>query len=302
LIAFILFVLAGGGASVAIRMTYAELAPFWVATARFGLGALAFWLMAAINKLPLPKGRAFWGAALYGTLTVGFAFILIAWGLVATPASTSQILMALVPLITLFLSAWQGVEKITQRGIIGSVLAVVGIAITMGGASTANLSIPHILAIILAAAIMAEGGVIVKRFPANPPIMTNAIAMTVGAIILAGASVISGEAWTLPTLARTWGALIYLVFFVTILTFLLYMFVLNNWTASGASYGFVMFPLVTIVVAATLAGEQITVNFLIGAALVLLGVLVGVLLPTKTKTAFEEECTERAVGVLPRCT
>ena len=42
-LAFFLFVLFVGGASVAIRMTYAELAPFWVAASRFGLGALAFW-------------------------------------------------------------------------------------------------------------------------------------------------------------------------------------------------------------------------------------------------------------------
>jgi len=36
-------------------------------------------------------------------------------------------------------------------------------------------------------------------------------------------------------------------------------------TASGTSYGFVLVPLVTIVVAATVAGESITPAFLVGA-------------------------------------
>ena len=36
LFAFLIFILVGGGASVAIRITYQELAPFWSATARFG--------------------------------------------------------------------------------------------------------------------------------------------------------------------------------------------------------------------------------------------------------------------------
>ena len=47
----------------------------------------------------------------------------------------------------------------------------------------------------------------------------------------------------------------------------------------------VMLPLVTIVVATTLAGEAITLNFLLGAGLVLAGVLVGALLPSRTRVA-----------------
>jgi drug/metabolite transporter (DMT)-like permease len=116
LIAFLLFVIVGGGASVAIRISYAELAPFWAGTARFSLAALAFWALVFFRKIPLPKGRALLGAVIFGTLTVGLAFLLIGWGLVATPASLYQILMALVPLLTLFLSAFHGVEAISRRG------------------------------------------------------------------------------------------------------------------------------------------------------------------------------------------
>lgn len=301
LIAFLLFVLVGGGASVAIRISYAELAPFWAAASRFGLGALAFWVMVLYKKIPLPKGRALLGAVIFGALTVGLAFLLIAWGLVAIPASLYQILMALVPLLTLFLSSLQGVEGISRRGLFGSLLAVAGIAVTVGGASNTTISLPHIVAILIAAVFMAEGGVLIKKFPPNPPIMTNAIAMSVGALILGSASLVRGEAWSLPTQTNTWFAFVYLVIFVTITAFILYMFVLSKWTASNTSYGFVLVPLVTIVVASTLAGEQITVNFLLGAGLVLAGVLVGALLPNKQKPAEVEECKSRSGQVLPRC-
>ncbi len=301
LIAFLFFVLVGGGASVAIRITYAELAPFWAAASRFLLAAVAFWALAYFRKIPVPRGRALLGAVIFGTLTVGLAFLLIAWGLVATPASLYQILMAMVPLLTLFLSAMHGVEGISGRGLFGSLLAIVGIAITVGGSSGGNVSLPHIAGIIVAAAFIAEGGVLLKKFPPNPPIMTNAIAMTVGAVILGFASLVSGETWTIPMQANTWLAFIYLVVFVTLVAFLLYMFVLGNWTASGTSYGFVMIPLVTIVVASTIAGEVITLNFLIGAAFVLAGVLVGALIPSKTRPAPQEECKERAGQVLPHC-
>jgi drug/metabolite transporter (DMT)-like permease len=301
LLAFLLFILVGGGASVAIRITYTELAPFWAATSRFAIAGLVFWLLVIYKKLPLPRGRALMGAVTFGSLTVGLAFVLIAWGLVATPASLYQILMAMVPLLTLFLSSLHGVEAITKRGIYGSLLAVAGIAITVGGASTSQISLPHIAAILVAAVFMAEGGVLIKKFPPNPPIMTNAIGMTIGTIILGAASLFSRETWVLPTQTNTIVAFIYLTFFVTILAFLLYMFVLGKWTASGTSYGFVIVPLVTIVVAATLAGETITLNFLLGAVFVLAGVFVGALLPSKTKSAELDECKDRAGQVLPRC-
>lgn len=301
IIAFLAFIVVGGGAPVATRITYAELAPFWVATSRFALAALAFWALVFFKKIPLPKGRALLGALIFGTLTVGVAFVLIAWGLVVIPASFFQILMALVPLLTLFLSTLHGTEAPTRRGIFGALLAVAGIAITVGGTSTANVSVLRVAAIVIAAASIAEGGVLVKKFPPNPPIMTNAIGMTAGVIILGITSLVNGEKWTIPTQTSTWAAFIYLVVVVTLVGFLLYMFVLGKWTASGTSYGFVMIPLVTIFVASALAGETITGSFLIGAGLVLVGVLVGALLPSKTKPAVIEKCKDYSGQVLPRC-
>ncbi len=130
--------------------------------------------------------------------------------------------------------------------------------------------------------------------------MTNTIGMTVGVLILGIASLISGGEWKIPLQTATWIAYMYLVVFVTLVAFLLYMFVLSKRTASGTSHGFVIIPLVTIVVASTLAGEQITLNFVIGAVLVLSGVLVGALILSKTRPAPQEGCKKRAGQVLPR--
>jgi drug/metabolite transporter (DMT)-like permease len=301
LLPFAGFIILVGGAPVAIRIGYAELAPFWMGLTRFGFGAVVFWALVFYKRLQIPKGRALGGAILYGTLGVGISFVLMSWGLVETPASLAAILMAMVPLMTMFLSALQGVESITGRGIIGSLLAITGTGVTVGGASSTGLSLPHIGAIILGTAFLAQSAVVIKRFPPNPPIMTNAVSMTAGAIILAVASLVTGEAWTLPSQASTWTAFGYLVIFVTILAFLLYVQVLTKWTASGTSYGFVIIPLVTVIVATVLTDEQISTNFLLGAALVLTGVLVGALLPSKDKPVEVDECKDRSGQVLPRC-
>jgi drug/metabolite transporter (DMT)-like permease len=301
LIPFAVFILLVGGAPVAMRVGYAEMAPFWMGLTRFGLGAVVFWALAIAKKLAVPKGRALFGAALYGFLSVGVSFVLVAWGLVKTQASLASILLALVPLMTLLLSSFQGLETLTRRGMFGALLAIAGTAVAVGGASSEEISLPHIAAIIVATGFMAQSSVVIKRFPPNPPIMTNAISMTVGAVILGIASLATGESWVIPTQTSTWAAFGYLVLFVTVFAFILYLQVLTNWTASGTSYGFVIIPLVTVIVAAVLTTEQITANFIIGAVLVLAGVLVGALLPGKIKTSAVEECKDRSGQVLPRC-
>jgi drug/metabolite transporter (DMT)-like permease len=195
LVAFGLFILLAGGASVAVRITYGELPPFYSAAARFALAGLVFWILLFLRKVPFPRGRALLGAALFGTLSVGLSFSFIAWGLVATPASTYQVLMALVPLLTIFFAFFHGVERLRWQGLLGSLLAVAGISVVVGGASGEGLSLIHVLAIIAGAACMAEAGVIAKKFPPSPPIATNAIAMTIGALILGVVSLITREQW-----------------------------------------------------------------------------------------------------------
>jgi drug/metabolite transporter (DMT)-like permease len=298
---FAAFILLVGGAPVAIRIGYAELDPFWLGLARFGFGATIFWALALFKGLRLPKGRALIGAVLYGALGVGISMVLMAWGLVKTPASLAAILMAMVPLMTVLLAALQGVESLTGRGLFGALIAVVGTAITVGGALSGDISLPHVAAIIVGTGFVAQSGVVIKRFPPNPPIMTNAVAMTVGAVILAIASLATGESWVIPVQLGTWAALGYLGVFVTVFAFIFYMQVLNKWSASGTSYGFVIIPLVTVIIAALLTKEQVTLNFLIGATLVLIGVLVGALLPGKKKKIEVEECKDSAGQVIPRC-
>lgn len=281
LIAFALFVLFAGGASVAIRFTYAEIPTFWGAAARFLLGALVLWALVAWRRVPLPRGRALLGAALFGALSIGGAFIFIYWGLETTPASTYQVITAVVPLMTLIFAVGHRLERLHLRGVLGALLAVVGIVVTVSGSLGGALSLPRVIAILLGAACFAEAGVVAKLFPRSHPFATNAVAMTVGALMLLVASLVAGEAWVLPSTVGMWWAFAYLVLGASVGAFLLYVYVLGRWTASAASYGFVLIPLVTTVLATTLAGEQIGLLFVVGGALVLAGVWFGALLPAK---------------------
>jgi drug/metabolite transporter (DMT)-like permease len=278
LVAFIIMILAGSGTPLAIRLTYGEMPPLWSGAARFMVGAVISWCLMFVFKLKMPKGRTLIGSFLFGSLSIGGAYVLICWGLVKTTASLYQVLMALIPLLTLFLASVQGLEPLTRRGLIGSLLAVGGIAIAIGSSSSIEVAIPHLLAIILAAGLMAEAGVVVKRFPRGHPISTTAVAMTVGSMILGGTSLLSGERWIIPTQVETWLGFGYLILISNLVSYLLFLFILKRWTASRTSFSFVVAPLVTVLLATSLAGEQIGWNFMLGGVLVLSGVLFGALL------------------------
>jgi drug/metabolite transporter (DMT)-like permease len=277
LAAFLGFVLLSGGATIAVRFTYTELPTFWSAAARFGLAALVFWLLVIVRGIALPRGRALLGVALFGVLSVGSGFLFIYWGLEETPASLAQIIMSVVPLLTLLFASLHGIERFRIRALLGASLVVAGIAVAFGGSVAGEVSVWRLLAILAGSACFAEAGVIVKRFPNSHPIATSAVALTVGTPIVVLASLLAGEAWVLPSAAATWWAFGYLVFGASVVSFLMFLHVLERWTASATSYGFVLTPLVTVALAATLVGERITVLFVLGGALVLAGVWIGAL-------------------------
>lgn len=282
LMAFGLFILLAGGAPIAVRFTYEDLAPYWSATLRFSIAAIIFWLLMLYKGVRLPRGRSLLGALIFGALSVGGAFLFFYYGLTRTAASLASTLGATVPLLTLFFAAAHKLEKLRTRGLIGGLLALTGIAISVSGSLFAGgeVSLPHVLAILGAAACFAEAGIVVKLFPPCHPYATNAVAMTTGAVMLAAASLIRGEPWILPSSTTVWLALIYLMA-ASVGLFLLYLFILGRWTATGTSYAFVLNPLVTVVLATFLTDEIISLMFLFGAAVVLIGVYIGALMPSK---------------------
>jgi drug/metabolite transporter (DMT)-like permease len=297
LIAFIFFVILGGSNAVAVRISNFELPPFWGASMRFAAAAVIFWLVVLALRMEVPRGRSLSGAGVYGLLTVGGAYGFLYWGLLEVPASVTMVVMAFGPLITFFLAILHRVEKFRWRGLVGALVALVGIFLGVSGGAAADVPFVSLLAIVAGTACLAEGTVLFKFIPKGHPVMTNAIALTTGAAMLVGISLIAGETWILPTTTDTWLAYGYLVFFGSVGVFYLALFILSRWTASATSYAFLMFPISTVIIAAWLLDEPITISFLFGAVLVALGVWIGALSNPKGAEAEQSlPSAERAVS------
>ena len=276
LAAFLAIVVFLGVNFVAVKFSNRELPPFWGATLRFIIASVLLFGIMRAKKLPLPKGRALLGACLFGLLAFGINFGLLYWSLVTVSAGMASVMFATIPLLTLLIATLIGLEKLSFKGILGAAIAIGGISLVFNEQLKFDVPFISLLTVFLAAIAAASSGIVVKHFPKSHPIATNAIGMAVGALVLAFVSLAAGETYNLPSLAPTWLALGWLIT-SSIVAFILMVWVLSRWSASATSYSAVLAPLVTVTTASILAGESVTITFLGGAILVLIGVYIGAL-------------------------
>jgi drug/metabolite transporter (DMT)-like permease len=279
LAAFALMVLLAGGNAVGVKVATDELDPFWAAATRFGAAGLIFAALMIPLRVPIPRGGALLGSALYGILGFGAAFGLAFVAIHMTGAGTGQLLLGLVPLLTLVLAPIHRLEPFRLRAVLGSLVALGGVAILAADRISLDVPIEGIALGLVVALLLAEAGIVVKLTPRADPIATNAVGMLAGAAILLPISMIAGELWSLPAQQDTWLAMTYLVFAGSVVVFWLWVFVLRRWTASAVSFEFLLIPLATIPFSALLTGEVITPVMLLGGAVILVGVYFGALVP-----------------------
>jgi drug/metabolite transporter (DMT)-like permease len=270
-------VLIGGSNFVAVRFSNAELPPYWGAALRFLPAGVLFFAAMVLSRIPMPRGAALRGAAIYGVLNFCASYALAYYGLVDAPAGTAAVIFATVPLFTLALVALHGQEAFRARGLVGALIALSGIALVFREQLSTDIPLPALLAILASAAVAAESGVLAKGLPRMHPIATNAVGMLVGGALLLALSLVAGEQRPLPRAPETWAALVYLSLVGSIGLFALFLAMLRRWTASASSYSIVVMPLVAIALGAALRSEVITAVFLVGAALVAVGVYIGAL-------------------------
>lgn len=276
-------VLAGGNA-VCIRFSNRELAPYWGAGLRFVLAAIVSFGIVAALRLPLPRGRALRGAALYGLFQFGGSFGLAYYALVRIQAGLGQTLLALVPLATLLVAVVQRQERLRASAIVGAVLAVGGVAVISRATVGGRLPLLSLLAVLGSVLCFAEAAVLVRRLPPVHPFAMNAVGMATAAVFLVSIAVAKGEPLVLPRRTETWVAIAYIVAIGSVVVFALALVVLKYWEASRYAFLFVIVPPVTLVLSAWLDDERIGWGLAFGGALIVAGVYIGALRPQRAGT------------------
>ena len=97
--------------------------------------------------------------------------------------------------------------------------------------------------------------------------------MLIGAALLMVASLVNGEGFGLPHDFQAWIALAYLAIAGSIVTFLLYFWLLKSWDATTMSFVSVFTPITALVLGYLARYERPTAYTAVGGALILAGVV-----------------------------
>lgn len=291
--AFLTVAVLGGLNGIAVKAQVQELDPFWSAGSRFLVAGLLLIVLVLVTRRAFPRGASLRGAVLYGAIAFGAPFALVYPALREVPASTAMVFLALVPLETFFLAVLLRQEAFKLQGLVGGLISAGGVLVVVSDRLGAAVPLAPMLLILLGTVFIAISAILLKSIPRADPYGTNAIAMVVSGGVLLIVSMAAGEAWALPTLVETWVASAYIVVLGSIVLFSLYLFALRRWTASAMSYTTLLMPLVTLPVAAFLFDEPITLPFLVGAAVVIIGIYVGAFMtvrPRRSTVTAAPEC------------
>lgn len=276
-LSFALLCAIWGSTWLVIKVGYGDLSPFNVAAIRFFIAGIVSAALIPILRVRGPQGRVEWGLAIFvGVTLFALDYGLIYWAEQFLESGLTAVLFAVFPLATAMIAHWWlPNEPLTARKLGGIMISIVGVAFLFG--DKLRLDFAHVwpmLAMMASAIFAALASVATKKYGKNlHPASLNAPAMLVGAALLALAALATGGGLALPNDATTWNAILYLAIAGTIVSFLLYFWLLKTWDATTLSFIAVITPALALLLGFVVLQERLSLWAIAGAVLILGGVL-----------------------------
>jgi drug/metabolite transporter (DMT)-like permease len=269
-----------GSTWLVIKIGYGGLGPFNVAAVRFFVAGAILAALVPAFRARWPSGRVEWAlVAWIGLVLFAADYGLIYWAEQYIESGLTAILFAILPLITIVCAhVYVPGDRITPRKLAGTLLAFVGVAALFSDHVRLDMSrIAPMAAVVASAVCAAMAAVASKRHGTDlHPAALNAPAMGIGAVALLGASLLAGDGFSLPADTATWGAVSYLAVAVSVVTFLIYFWLLKSWSVTSLSFISVFTPAVALLLGFVFLDERPTTWTLVGSAAILGGVVLAV--------------------------
>jgi len=260
-----------GSTYYAIRVALVDLPPLGMAGVRFLIAGALLYAFERLRGQPNPPARMWAGGALMGLLLLGFGNALVVLAQRSVASSLAAVAVATMPLFAGLWSRLLG-EAPSRSEWVGLVVGFVGVVL-LSGEGDFRASPLGALLLLAAPASWALGSVLSRRLTLASGFMGSAVQMLMGGAIISVGALLHGERWPTQVGAASLGAFAYLVVFGSILAFSAYVYLLRNTrTAVATSYAYVN-PVIAIAIGMSIGGERIGVRGLIGAGVILCGVL-----------------------------
>lgn len=281
LLAFFAIYVIWGSTYLAIRYAVESIPPLFVAGTRHLIagGLLFVWCWWKGLRPSLEQWRA--------SLIVGALFFLgghglLHWAEKIVPSGLAALLIATEPIMIAILAAIAGQARITLPTASGMVLGLGGVAALMYGNmnGTGRAELIGSVAVLLGAFSWALGIIYSGKGRLHPdPVMSAAMSLLSGAVLLLATGAALGEGSQLHAAAvstASFLSLLYLVFFGSLIAFTAYVWLLQRCPPTLVATHTYVNPIVAVLLGWAFAGESFSMRSLFaGAAVVVAIVLVG---------------------------
>lgn len=271
LAAFFALYIIWGSTYFAIRIGVQSWPPFMMAGVRFSLAGILMYVILRWRGAANPGLRQIGGATILGVLmpAVGNGFVTLAQTEVSS--GVAALVVATVPLFATLFARFFG-HKPRAIELAGIALGITGmVVLNLGDNLRASPSGAFYL--LLASAGWAFGSAWSKHLTQPEGLMSSAVMMMTGGLTLLLASAVTGERLlAMPTLAG-WLAVLYLVFFGSMVAYTAYLFLLKNVApAAATSYAYVN-PVIAVLLGVAFLGEHVGSHEMLAMLIIVLAVV-----------------------------
>jgi drug/metabolite transporter (DMT)-like permease len=269
-----------GVSVVAVRVAVQDIPPLSLAVLRFGQAALVLFgaMLVVAPRLLRVQRRSLPLLVVIGAVLFTLFPVTFNAGLRWTDASRGALMLASMPLWSVWLARRVAGERLSTRQLVGVVVSVLGIALAFvepaafraGGRALVGDGL-----LLLTALLGAVYGVLAKRALARDHAATvTAYAMLFGTVLLLPAALLEG---LVPALGRLDGRLLALVVLLGVpggaVAFLLWTAALSRLTPTRVAVYVNLNPVAAALLGVWLLGERRSIPFAVGFAAVVAGVV-----------------------------
>jgi len=295
-LAYLCVCVVWGSTYLAIRIGVSEFPPALFAAIRFVTAGLIMLGYARVRGLKFPdKLIDVRRVAAVGIFLLAGGNGMVVWAEQWVHSGTTSLMVAAVPLFMASLELMlPGRKKLGFKGWVGLLLGFAGvILLVFTNSETGAINIKGAAILLTGTLSWSVGSVYSKSFKASGSIITHiGIQMLAGGTILSITGLILGEASRLNITPKGIGAVLYLIFFGSILGYSCYVYILQKWPAAKVgTYAYVN-PPVAVLLGSLILDEVLSLQVVISSIVILAGVFLVQTSKVKSQSQVKDEIVE----------
>ena len=278
ILAFFAIYVIWGSTYLLNKIAVQEINPLYLSATRFTFAGVLILIISRFLKLPLQITRKqFLNNALAGFLFLVYGNGVFVWALRYVDSGFAALEASSLPLVVLFLMRILYKQKIQRMALLGVILGIIGVYLLVSQQEITHGENTVVGILMIATCIIswAFASIFVSKADMHQSYFVNSgYQMSIAGILLFLSSLLVGETWSSPFewSALTMNSMVLLVVFGSIIAFTAFNFLLRRVSPEKVSTSSYVNPIIALILGWYVLDEKITLQSIIAATILLLGV------------------------------